>query len=478
MRYKYTDVTIQIDQDHEKDIIAGFHDTYKKAMVISDRGIKELEKVHEASVIYPTGSTKEQQSEIVKAAEQRGIVVKQAVSGSNACLEHYLSQKVIEKEPYVIICEVYKAHTAVSLMRWKGTGYCTQETICIEEGEANSEDEHATLYHMLSSVRQLKHKYDIATAKVLLSGRFFKEKTKVQHMKTRLKDDEVNCYKPEHALALGGCLFLRRCGRRHPAQEFSDRFVRTHCTLPLSQLETLSPKEQGMYHRKLKAVARRDKEFFVESEEFHAQSFLDVYEAISQDFPEFWFTYDYGKVKLKQVRQGEKKQIIEEIPYKKKSDKETLERIEKKADEIIQTCVNGRTLSDDELIKAVYQYMTTHFEYTKEPKKNGKFPAYTHSIAALLYGGVCQGYAYSLVFLLRNKLQVPAAYVSGEVLQQKEVGDHGWNVIESASAKHGYQYYDVTFDLGRTNKYFALQDEQMRVRGHWVSGRYKKLGHG
>ena len=97
MGYKYSDPVAWIDEDRKKDVLAAYHDGYMKSLVISDHGIPERTPV-EASVVYPTGSTREEQKQVVDRAEQRNLKVIQAVIGAQCCVEHYRSQKVIGTE--------------------------------------------------------------------------------------------------------------------------------------------------------------------------------------------------------------------------------------------------------------------------------------------------------------------------------------------------------------------------------------------
>lgn len=483
MGYKYSDPVAWIDEDSKKDVLAAYYDGYMKPLVISDHGIPEKTPV-EASVIYPTGSTTEEQKQVVDRAEQRNLKVIQAVIGAQCCVEHYRSQKVIGTEDiFVVTVEVYKEYTAVSLLKAEGSAYYIKDTARIPLRAPAPENEHRFLYHMAMNVNRIKYKNGINPAlhpamKVVLAGSFWNETTHVKYMEERLTDCKVFSYKPAHALTLGGCLFLRKYGKRHPVRVFYDEFVYAQCTLPLSHLETLSPERQEEYWRKIRAVSQKDEKFYIQN--YNAQDYLDVYESIQRDYPCFSFYYEYGSKKtiLTTEVQNGKCVTVENIAYPDKCGWK-LQEIEQKADEIIRTCINGKALSDDEIVAAVYSYMTKHYEYTKEARKNGQFPENTYSIECLLSAGVCSGYSLSMVFILRNLLQIPASYVSGECIQTEihnvASGNHAWNVIETPK-KLGCRYYDLTFDLGKSDfGYYALDETQMRSRGHFIDGNERLL---
>ena len=485
MGYKYSDPVAWIDEDSKKDVLAAYHDGYMKPLVISDHGIPERTPM-DASVVYPTGSTTEEQKQVVDRAEQRNLKVIQAVIGAQCCVEHYRSQKVIGTEDiFVVTVEVYKEYTAVSLLKAEGSAYYIKDTARIPLRAPAPENEHRFLYHMAMNVNRIKYKNGINPAlhpamKVVLAGSFWNETTHVKYMEERLTDCKVFSYKPAHALTLGGCLFLRKYGKRHPVRVFYDEFVYAQCTLPLSHLEALSPERQEEYWRKIRAVSQKDEKFYIKN--YNAQDYLDVYESIHKDYPCFSFYYQYGskKTTLTTEIQNGKYVTVENIAYPDKCGWK-LQEIEQKADEIIRTCINGKALSDDEIVAAVYSYMTKHYEYTKEARKNGQFPENTYSIECLLSAGVCSGYSLSMVFILRNLLQIPASYVSGECIQTDihnvASGNHSWNVIETPKLGRRYRYYDLTFDLGRKKDfgYYALDETQMRSRGHFMDGNDRLL---
>lgn len=263
MGYKYSDPVAWIDEDSKKDVLAAYHDGYMKPLVISDHGIPEKTPV-EASVIYPTGSTTEEQKQVVDRAEQRNLKVIQAVIGAQCCVEHYRSQKVIGTEDiFVVTVEVYKEYTAVSLLKAEGSAYYIKDTARIPLRVHVPGNEHRFLYHIAMNVNRIKYKNGINPAlhpamKVVLAGSFWDEMTRVKYMEERLTDCKVFSYKPAHALTLGGCLFLRKYGKRHPVRVFYDEFVYAQCTLPLSHLEALSPERQEEYWRKIRAVSQKD----------------------------------------------------------------------------------------------------------------------------------------------------------------------------------------------------------------------------
>lgn len=143
------------------------------------------------------------------------------------------------------------------------------------------------------------------------------------------------------------------------------------------------------------------------------------------------------------------------------------ERISAKADENIRKAMKGRILTDEEIVRAVYEYMAKNYHYTTESlDKEGRFPAYTYTLeGSLLSAGVCAAYSQALVYMLSVKLQIPCQYVVGKVSQRSGIGSHAWDIVQESTGE--YRLYDLTFDLGKKEfEYFCKEDLEFRVRGH------------
>ena len=129
--------------------------------------------------------------------------------------------------------------------------------------------------------------------------------------------------------------------------------------------------------------------------------------------------------------------------------------------------MQGRTLTDEEIVRAIYKYMAENYHYTTEPlDKEGRFPAYTYTLeGSLLSAGVCAAYSQALVYMLSVKLQIPCQYVVGKVSQSSGIGSHAWNIVQESTGE--FRLYDLTFDLCKKEfEYFCKDDLEFRVRGH------------
>ena len=177
---------------------------------------------------------------------------------------------------------------------------------------------------------------------------------------------------------------------------------------------------------------------------------------------------DVADARNSDVRRQRKDNFLTEQrdDYENKTDK-IFEKISAKGDENIRKAMQGRTLTDEEIIRAVYKYMAENYHYTTEPlDKEGRFPAYTYTLeGSLLSAGVCAAYAQALVYMLSVKLQIPCQYVVGKVSQSSGTGSHAWNIVQESTGE--FRLYDLTFDLCKKEfEYFCKDDLEFRVRGH------------
>ena len=126
----------------------------------------------------------------------------------------------------------------------------------------------------------------------------------VESLKDKLPDNTVYAYKPAHATALGGSIFLKKYGRHLPTCRVPEHFPSYHCTsLPTTQLQKLSPLRQKMYDEKLDAIKQK-KEEVLYTGPCTAEDIRIVQQSLFEDHPEIDFIYNYNKGTLWQVKKN------------------------------------------------------------------------------------------------------------------------------------------------------------------------------
>ena len=479
---KYTELVIKVDVKDKKDLIAGYDMKYCKAMILTDKGLDDhsiFKSGQDISCVYPTSSTEKEQAEILKIATARGFHVVQAVIGSLGIAEFYKSQAVLQPEDtFVITIETDRIYTDLTLLKQSNGSWHIQKKERMDVGgECGSAgaamNESALIYRTAAGIHRLKQAAGIRSVpKILLAGQFWNLQVHVENIKNKLPENRIFAYKPTHIIALGALEFLKRHSRRHPACNVPDHFASYQCTrFPASEFEKLTPKRQEMYQKKLDAIVHKKPEI-IYAEHVDSDDIKTVQEALFIDHPEIDFLIDYmeGKVWTTKIN-GKKCVVKENLIY---TDQTLLKKIDQKIEEIIKKSLKGESLTDAQIVRAIYEHMTKAYHYTTEPVgKDGKFPAYCYTLEALLSAGVCSSYSRSLVYILGVKLQIPCRYVVGEVLQRiSGAGDHAWAIIQTPDK--GYRQYDLTFDLGKETKgYFAMDDLAARSRGHFLDGKSK-----
>ncbi len=256
----YTDPVFMPNECNKRDILAAYDPEYHKAMIISDTGIEGnsvIKKGQEVSVIYPSASTKEEQAKIVKKhTDHYGVKINQAVLGPLALVEFYKSQsKITSNDVNVITVETYDYYTDVSLLKHDGKVCHIYEKKRIPEGDGNPNRAATVSYRTAAAVNRMGQKTKTRRSKILLSGNFWNVQEHVENLKDKLPDNKVYAYKPAHATALGGSIFLKKNGRHHPACRVPEHFPSYHCmALPTTQLQKLNPLRKKMYDKKLDAI--------------------------------------------------------------------------------------------------------------------------------------------------------------------------------------------------------------------------------
>ena len=111
-----------------------------------------------------------------------------------------------------------------------------------------------------------------------------------------------------------------------------------------------------------------------------------------------------------------------------------------------------RGMTEAEMVRAVYDFLTLNLTYTNEKYQNGNsYPYASYTLERLLNRvGVCEGISVTFLYLLRQ-LQIECFGYASET--------HAWNVV-----KLGDQHFfcDVTWDLrerenGRRYQYYMLK---------------------
>ena len=468
-------LTVQVNEKkHEyRFTLSGYDTRYCKAMIISDMGLTGLlpkeREGRKVSAVYPTGSTEEERNNIVTYINTQGFQIIQAVLGACALAEFYTCQNRLHGgDTNIVTVETYETYTDISLVKCEGTNYCIQDKERILEGSDDPEREATAAYRTAVGINRMRQKHKIQRCKVLFAGDFWNVQSHVEYVKEKLTDITVYAYKPSHALVLGGCMFLKKHGRKNPAGTFPEHFSSYHCTaLPATAFQKLNVKEQEIYCKRLDAIGQKKKEVKY-GNHCSPQEIMKVHEVMLADHPEIQILSDYEKHTF-WLTEERKYVIREDLVYKK--DKK-LKEISDKAEQIIETVLGKRELNDDQIAKEIYEKIMKDYHYTTEPvNKNGGFPQYCYTLEGLLSAGVCACYARSLVYLLAVKLQIPCQYVSGEVVQST-TGSHAWNVLQQTSGE--YRHCDVTFDLEKGEKeYFSMNDVQFRARGHFLNTKEK-----
>jgi len=138
-----------------------------------------------------------------------------------------------------------------------------------------------------------------------------------------------------------------------------------------------------------------------------------------------------------------------------------ISKIDSDANQIVSTIIK-KEMSDEEQIKAVYDYITSTVVYDQRyytDNKNMPFDSTTAYGAFENKMAICGGYANAFSILV-SKLGLECYNVTG-------IGNgenHMWNVAEYNG---GYMFFDCTFDRGAEYyNYFAKTQEHFQTFGH------------
>ncbi len=98
-----------------------------------------------------------------------------------------------------------------------------------------------------------------------------------------------------------------------------------------------------------------------------------------------------------------------------------------------------------QITKAVHDKIITDIDYLYDSNNQPSLEPYAHNIIGILdgRGGVCEGYAKTLQYLL-NLFGVPNVYVTGNGGTYPNIGGHAWNMVMADN--ESFYYVDATWD--------------------------------
>ena len=313
------------------------------------------------------------------------------------------------------------------------------------------------LTEVIASMNRLCMLHNVKNGRVILSGQFFEGMDAVKEVKNRFPSLTVFSYKPGEVAVLGGACYsntTRGCQLKYEVDELQIQYKQRR---KMGSFCNLSPQQQEAYRKTLECIiAGKNKvTFYGESSDV-----LRVYTAIIDDFPEVDIICDY--IKCRMLIDEQNHTVTSSLIYKDNG-VEMLRSINRKVYEIIANTLKGNKLTDSEILEAIYDYMTKHYRYTKEEKKNGSYPPYAYTLETLLRLGVCYGYAISAVYILRQ-LQIPLILARGDA--GVDLKPHAWNIIQLSDGT--YRHLDMTWDLGGkgAKQHLLLDDVGMKARKH------------
>lgn len=142
---------------------------------------------------------------------------------------------------------------------------------------------------------------------------------------------------------------------------------------------------------------------------------------------------------------------------------------EKEVDKAVKSIAGTLKLStkaDDEKIKAVYDYVTSHVTYDEASVEKDDPRAHTAWSAIKLGKAVCQGYT-NLVYRLMREADVPVRIVSGTALQNGVETPHSWNIVEINGRWYNLDAtWDSTLSGGNDQKYQYFLKSAAEFPGH------------
>lgn len=455
-------IAIQLSDD-EKYKFAYYSSIYKKTMILNENQLTDAISGTNVICVYPKGETTDNLLFRAKTIEERGGRIQRKISVSEAVITFYKIQNIIiQDKDNLFVVDVQNNFTDISAVMRFSDNRDKSENYRIEYGEKSVEigDLESLVTHIVKRIKKYQYFNKSVSGKVFLSGEVFANQLLVEQLRKMLSGYQLYAYKPADAAVLGAAY--------HAQGYFSDKEIyignqETKCQRNVNNFYKLELKQRKAYEILLDAVIHKKSEAVFCGNE---HDICHVYHALILDYPEVELIWDYGQSSYtKNVIAGQSCTIKMFLKYKKNSEA-LLRQIDNKAEQIIQKCIGRGSVSDEELVKAVYKNLSEEYIYSKEKNSDGSYPDYAYTLEALLKNGVCRGYAMSMVYILK-KLQIPVMYIDGKADGQ-EFGGHAWNLVQNVEGK--IRHLDVTWDLGKPENqfnHFNLDDIQMRARRHF-----------
>lgn len=307
----------------------------------------------------------------------------------------------------------------------------------------------------------------------------------------RIADEErffeyrVLAYKPETAAVLGAtafskemCLSMKRFAVPKQKTAYYPRQI-------WGEFDRLKPIEKKAYWKLIDDLTH--KRMTGEFEYNDDENLGNIIEAVVHDFPELEIVWQRYKSNYYTSKKYGKKMLEYTLNYTR-GGLAKLKKIEYKAEEILYKCTNNGTsllpLSDEKVFKNIYRYFCENdYEYCKT-QIEGKYPKDSYTLQAIHGDGVCQGYTYVAIFLLRS-LQLPVRYIHGwgsHVVTEKKGSDHAWILTllaDGLSCRHSDLTWQICMSECRKSEalndfeYFLADDTRIGVLNHsWDHRKY------
>lgn len=353
---------------------------------------------------------------------------------------------------------------------------------CSGNREADLEHIYRAVYLKLHGICQRKF---IRDGVVMFAGSEALSET----LAARLKKEEplfqrVLAYKPENAPVLGAAMCSRE--RRPFDHKFSVPADKTayYRRNIWSSYNDLSPLQKNAYWTLIEAATEHRDEARCE---WSNENISVPMKHICRDYPElelYWKAYD-SKCYVEKAPHR-KEELVCQMKYSEHGFAK-LAAVKTKAEEILRSCTahpsNGylSVLSDEETFRNIYRYFCQNYEYCKSGQdSNGNYPRKSYTLEAILGNGVCQGYSFALIYLLRT-LQIPVRFIHGrgEPTEKLDHTNHAW-VMTQLSDGLSCKHTDVTWGICNsaysskvTEKYLWMDDVQVQILNHsWSRSEY------
>ena len=319
---------------------------------------------------------------------------------------------------------------------------------------------------IISSINRVRIIHQVQKGKLILSGDLFAYAGTVKYVKSRMSMLEILSYKAEDVAVLGATEYSRKKTGRGRCYMIDHQDILYSQKIKRGAYSNLNADQQNIYHEILFCILHRKTQVIFSGT---SNDVLPVYSALREDFPEVDIIWDYSRG---QIWEYKKKGTVKVDLYYRMNGIEILNKINCVVKEILVENIKLKGMTDMQILKTIYYYISNHYHYSKERLLNGNFPNYVYTLEALLKQGVCHGYAISMLYIFRQ-LQIPVLYISG-IADGAEFGAHAWNLVQMTDGS--WRHFDMTWDLGKCRgnmSYLFLDDLGMKSRRHfWETLKY------